>query len=383
MANFARITPKILVWARKLNNLSRSELADKIHVNEKQIIKWEGGKTKPTFKQATDLAKTLNLPFGYLFLSEPPPLEKPLPDLRTRGDLPLAHLSLGLRDVIYGVLDIQDWYREYRLEYDAQKLPFVGTFSTAHTPQAVAENIRATLSLTPDLRESVKTLSKYLTALTEHAESVGVLVMHSSVVGNDNQRPLSADEFQGFVATDPLAPIIFINSRDYVAARIFTLTHELAHIWIGRSGILEVDEAEIPGQKTDVESFCNAVAAETLVPASEFAPAFDAYGGSLADLSNYFRVSRLVILRRAFELGHIERQEFFSRVAGLRTIREKQKKPGGRPVYLDNVGARHSFTFMDSVIKDVRVGGTLIRDAARLLHMRTPTFNRIVESGEY
>ena len=68
MANVANITPKVLEWARKYNDLTRSDLADKIHVHENQIVKWETGKTKPTFNQASELANALHIPFGIFFL---------------------------------------------------------------------------------------------------------------------------------------------------------------------------------------------------------------------------------------------------------------------------------------------------------------------------
>ena len=383
MPNIANVTPEIIKWARNLHNLTRSELAEKASVHENQIAKWETGKTKPTIIQAQNLASQLRIPFGYLFLSEPPTLEDPLPDLRTRKDRKLKGLSFEAREVLYGVLDIQDWYREYRLEYDREKLPFVAKFGVNDNPRVVAADIRETLSINVELRANARTLNAYLTALSERAEAKGILVMQSGIVGNNQSRPLSADEFQGFVIADEIAPVVFINSRDYIAARIFTLAHELAHVWVGKSGILNPQEGTVDAH-IDTEAFCNAVATETLVPANEFLTAYENYQGSLNDLSGYFRVSRLVTLRRAFELKLIPSSEFFVRLQGLQKVTSKKKKrKGGPPDYLFNVAMRHSPTFTESVIKDVRVGGTLVRDAASLLHMRTPTFSRMAESGEY
>jgi Zn-dependent peptidase ImmA (M78 family)/DNA-binding XRE family transcriptional regulator len=383
MANLADVTPSVLTWARKAQKLSAADLAAKVGVHENQITKWELSKTKPTFNQAQDLAQHLRIPFGYLFLSEPPKLEDPLPDLRTRQNRRPKRISANLREVVYGVLDIQDWYREYRLEYEAAELPFVASMTIDDDPKVVAESIRARLSLTPALRESVNAPSKYLTALVDTAERAGILVMQSGVVGNNNTRSLSVDEFQGFVAVDRYAPVMFINTRDYVNARIFTFAHELAHIWIGTSGVLNPDEAEIASPKTNLETFCNSIAAEVLVPKDEFLAVFSLLEGSMSQLANHFKVSQLVILRRLFELNKIELPEFSRRLHGLLKMLKPKKSRGGGVNYPELVSWRHSTTFMDSVIKDVRSGGTMIRDAARLLHMETPTFHRIAEVGEY
>ena len=228
MATLAPIKPHILIWARELNNLSQSELAEKIKVHENVIEKWESAQTMPTYKQSEDLARVLRIPHGYLFLSTTPKLEDPLPDLRTLKDQPVTVISVDLREVLYSVLDIQDWYREYRLEFGAEKLPFVASYGLNSDPQEIARSMSRTLGINAQTRASVNTWSKYLTKLTECAESAGVLVMHSGVVGNSKKRKLDVEEFEGFVAVDDLAPVIFINSNDYIAARTFTLAHELA-----------------------------------------------------------------------------------------------------------------------------------------------------------
>jgi Zn-dependent peptidase ImmA (M78 family)/DNA-binding XRE family transcriptional regulator len=383
MANVANITPKVLEWARKYNDLTRSDLADKIRVHENQITKWETGKTKPTFNQATELAHALHIPFGYLFLTSPPNLETPLPDLRTRRDRRLLKISPVLREVMYGAFDRYEWYREYVSEYGQGKLPFVGRFTTNDSPKDVAASIRKILDIDPTEREQLTTHSKYLALLTERAEAAGILVMRSSVVGNDTRRGLSPGEFQGFVITDDIAPVIFINGADFIGAEIFTLAHELAHIWIGTSGISNPNEAEVNAtDHASVESFCNNVAVEVLVPEAEFLEAWEKHPKEFYQLARYFKVSTLVIERRAYELDKIGSGDFFSMLQSS-TANRKPRPKGGRGDYLANVATRHSPTVMDSVIKDVRAGGTLMRDGARLLNMGLPTFARVVEGGEY
>jgi Zn-dependent peptidase ImmA (M78 family)/DNA-binding XRE family transcriptional regulator len=384
MASFADVTPDIITWAREMHRLTQSQLAEKVHVHENQIEKWEEGKTKPTFNQAIDLANALRIPLGYLFLTTRPALEEPLPDLRTRRDKPLRKMTPELREVVYGVLNMQDWYREYRLEYNAERLPFVETATTKSDHRLVAEQIRAALKINPAIRESATTRGKYLSALVDRSEYAGILVMQSGVVGMLNRRPLSVEEFQGFVAIDNIAPIIFINARDFVNARIFTLAHELAHIWIGKSGIVNPDESETAAlsHSTSTEQFCNSVAAEILVPKDEFLRAYK-LDGSIYNLAARFRVSPIVTLRRSFELGKIDATSFYSQLKSLQGIRRDARKSKGGPTYPELIGARHSATFVGAIMKDVRSGGTLLRDAAQLLHLKPSTLDRIAQTGEY
>jgi Zn-dependent peptidase ImmA (M78 family)/transcriptional regulator with XRE-family HTH domain len=378
MANLVPVNPDIITWARSYHNLTLEELADKTKIHVNQIAKWEAGETKPTLTQARKLASVLRLPFAYLFLSERPTLETPLPDLRTRH----AHttVSPNFREILYRTFDRYDWYKEYLQENDAlDPLPFVGSFTTSDDPLLVAADIRKTLAITPAMRHAVAPWIGYLKALCSNAEDVGILVMRSSEVRPGTRQKLLPDEFQGFVITDKFAPVVFVNSRDYVGAQIFTLAHELAHIWIGQSGIVDPDEAEVPEPKKDSESFCNAVAADVLVPKAEFISAWEKHLHSTAALVKEFKVSEIVLLRRAFELNLINRNEFFPRLQQLKEDVAEAKRGFGRSTHPDRIATQHSTRFMDAVIQDTRIGGTLFRDGARLLSMTLPTFMRVVE----
>jgi Zn-dependent peptidase ImmA (M78 family)/DNA-binding XRE family transcriptional regulator len=365
--NLAYITPSIITWARGRQGLSPASLGEMLGVSSDRVLAWEKDE-HPTFNQAVTLARTLKIPFGYLFLAEPPETPVPLPDLRTRrGERP-KDPSAEFLDVLYGVLNRQEWYREQREERGGEALPFVHSFDARKsTTIAVASAIRKQLGINRNLRAEVSNWAEYFREIRTSAERAGILVMRSGIVENNTSRPLSPDEFQGFAVADRLAPLIFVNGRDFISAQIFTLAHELAHIWIGVTGISNADETGTTPAE-DIEKYCNEVAAETLVPEFEFRHYWQGRSPEflVGELARHFRVSSLVILRRAFEFGLIARQKFFELVEAERE-KLKKKTGGGGGSFYKNVLSRFGATFTHAVVTDVREGRTLYRDAGRLL----------------
>ena len=135
--------------------------------------------------------------------------------------------------------------------------------------------------------------------------------MRSGIVGNNTHRQLSVDEFRGFALSDPYAPLVFINSRDSKGAQMFTLAHELVHIWLGVSGVSNLEATYAPNHR--IERFCNRVAAEVLVPAIELRtewPTARTQSRPLASLAQRFKVSSLVLLRRLRDLRFISEAQF-------------------------------------------------------------------------
>jgi Zn-dependent peptidase ImmA (M78 family) len=173
------------------------------------------------------------------------------------------------------------------------------------------------LSLDATTRNSCKDYEAFLKVLVARAERVGVLVMRSGLVGHDTTRPLKVSEFRGFVLLDSFAPVVFINDRDAKAAQIFTLAHELAHIWIGEGGVSDRRPDDRTNSKNRVEIFCDQVAAELLVPAEEFARQWRNHlsiDQNIKTLSILFRVSSLVVLRRAKDAKLINLDMFYAKV---------------------------------------------------------------------
>jgi len=363
MSAKARINPKILRWMRERGGLDVGDAARAASISPDQLIHWEAGESQPTFIQAQKLAQALHAPFGYLFLAEPPAENLPLPDLRTVGSAPMPRPSINLLDTIRLSLQRQTWYLDYLHDQDAEPLPFVARFATDAPVRAVVADMRAVLGV--DVAQGQPTKDTYLRHLIDAAEAAGILVMRSGIVGNNTHRSLDVAEFRGFAVSHPLAPLVFINSADAPAARLFTLIHELAHIWVGSSGISNAS----PGNAQREEVFCNAVAGEFLAPHDVFTALWATNITSLpervAELALRFHVSRLVIMRRALDLGLVDHAAYWQHYqAELAAFRDK---PGGGGNFYRNASVKISKRFARAVLTEALSGRLLLRDAGHLL----------------
>lgn len=359
----AHINPAMLRWARDRVGLDVNEAATAAGVKPDQFVRWEEGEAQPTFRQAQVIAQALHTPFGFFFLNEAPAEDLPLPDLRTVGGAPAGRPSVNLAETVRHALQRQAWFVEYQQEQGAEPLPFVGRFTTTSNPVQVAQDIRAVLGV--DVEHGQRKWDVYYRELIEAAERVGVLVMRSGIVGNNTHRKLDVGEFRGFAISHQLAPVVFINSSDAPSARLFTLLHELAHIWLGSSGISNA----APGNTRREEIACNAVAGEFLAPSEVFGPLWAAAPQDLttrvAELAQRFHVSRFVVIRRALDLGLIDRDTY---TAFYRAELDAfQAAGGGGGSFYRNAGAKNSARFARAVIAEAFSGRLLLRDAGQLL----------------
>jgi Zn-dependent peptidase ImmA (M78 family)/DNA-binding XRE family transcriptional regulator len=380
----ASISPTVLKWARERSLLDPERLAKKIPVKSQKITLWEEGDEKPTFKQAQKLAQILHIPFGYLFLPHPPKEKLPIPDLRTIYDEYREDYSLNLKETILDVLRKQDWYIDYLMEEERESLPFIGRFDISQDTDIIAKDIISTLELSMEDRLTAPNWEEFLRLLMDRAEKNGIWVMRNGKVGNNTHRILDVEEFRGFVICDPIAPVIFLNGADAKAAQIFTLAHELTHLWLGESGVSNVGVRFRPSDIQNViERKCNEVAAEVLVPQTLLAKYWQESRVNMENiesLCSIFRVSSIVIARRAFDLGLLSRAEFFDyfkqQQERWRSQKEGQKSGGSFYRALPIVNGRR---FTEAVLQSVYSQKTLIRDGARLLGIKPSKMDRIAE----
>ncbi len=380
----AAITPDVLRWARLRVNLDPAELAERTKFKLEKVAGWEAGAARPTLNQAEKLAAALRVPLGYLFLPRPPKEKLAIPDLRTMGGRPIVSPSADLTEFLHDALRKQEWYRDYRLSVGMGPLPFVGSATVASTYAVVASEIRDVFGINDDLRRSCSDPAGYLTSLVREAEEQGILVLRSGVVKHNTKRPLSVDEFRGFAVSDDIAPLIAINNADWPAARVFTLVHELAHLWLGASGISNVDLMSLNEEKRqETEVFCNAVAAEVLLPKKDFARAWrpaESARLNVARMAKAFRVSSFVVAFRAREFEAIPRREFRELVGSLQPNTKRRSSSGGN--FYNNLLARNGRAFTAAVVSSALEGQLLHREAASLLGTTVPVLLRAADHLE-
>ena len=361
----------VLRWAAQRRHLHDEDLATRF----RKWPLWLAGEAKPTLKQLEDFARLTHTAIGYFFLPEPPALTLPIPDFRTVRDKALAEPSSELLDTLYLCQQRQDWYRDHARLHRLPALAFVGSATIGEAPEPVAERMRQALALSTAARRQLPTWTDALRQLIAKAEDAGVMVMASSVVGSNSHRKLDVGEFRGFALADDLAPLIFLNGADSKAAQMFTLAHELAHLWLGATGVSDTQAGKVPEQRT--ERWCNRVAAEFLMPLQELRVAHQPEAPipyEIQRLARDFKVSTLVALRRLFDAGFISEatlwQHYREEQARLRNL--EQRTSGGGDFYR-SLGARASKRFVRAVVTSTLEGETLFQDAFRMLGVRKTT----------
>lgn len=363
----------VLRWAAQRAHLDAGDLAARFH----KWPLWLSGDAQPTLKQLEDFARLTHTAIGYFFLPQPPELELPVPDFRTVRNEALAEPSSDLLDTLYLCQQRQDWYRDHARMHGLPALPFVGSASLKESPEAVAQRLRETLRLSTEVRRQMPTWTDALRQLIAKAEDAGVMVMVSSVVGSNSHRKLDVDEFRGFALADNLAPLVFLNGADSKAAQMFTLAHELAHVWLGATGVSDAQVGQVPEQQT--ERWCNQAAAELLMPMAELRAAHERDApipDEIQRLAREFKVSTLVALRRLFDSGYIGQtalwQHYREEQERLRTLKERSSSGGD---FYHSLGARTSKRFARAIVSSTLEGLTSFPDAFRMLGVRkTATF---------
>lgn len=336
-----------------------------------RVQQWLEGERKPTVKQLEDFSKKVHLPFGYLFLPEPPKEKLPIPFFRTNNSQATS-VSLNVYDTILLLQQRQDWLKDYLTEKEFDKLPFVGKFLNQNNVQQIVADIRNTLGLQENWASDFKTWQEAQDHLIKHVEDKGIITVFNGVVENNTSRPIPVDECRGFVLVDEIAPFMFINNADYKSAQMFTIVHELAHIWTGHSA--GFDFRKLQPADNPIEILCDKVAAEFLVPENTFNQVW-LENQSIKYASRFFKVSEIVIARRALDTGKISKKQFFEfyeEYSNREFIKKESQGDGGN--FYATTRKRLSITFASHVNNAVKSGKLLHRDAYKLTSLKGDTF---------
>ncbi len=367
MRTEVNINANMLTWAITRAGFDLHEFAAKVP----NLLEWISGNKKPTVKQLEDFSKKVYLPFGYFFLKEPPKEKLSFPFFRT-NNTQTTHVSVNVYDTILLLQQRQDWLKDYLKDNEFDILPFVGRYKNSGTVQEIVDDIRNTLVLFENWAGHYKTWQDALENLIQHIENIGVITVFNGVVENNTHRPISVEECRGFVLVDEFAPFMFINNADSKAAQMFTIVHELAHIWTGHSA--GFDFRKLKPADNPNELLCDKVAAEFLVPEKSF-NTFWNDNPDFKNMSRYFKVSEIVIARRALDLGKITKQQFFAfyyEYEQREFVKKEQQGSGGD--FYATTRKRLGLAFSAHINNAVKSGKLLYRDAYKLTSLKGDTF---------
>lgn len=371
------IQPEIISWA--LGQAREEQLGTKLMNNIKQ---WLDGTKTPTFNQIEDFSRKANIPLGYFFLQTPPVEQLQLIEYRTVDSAELAHPSRNLIDTIHEMESVQAWMKEYRQETGFDVLPVVGSLKGNDDFKHIAETIRNNLDLSDIWYESCTNMNAAFNYVRSRLEECGIVVMLNGVVGKNTHRTLSVDEFRAFAMVDEWAPLIFINGADSQGARLFSLFHEIAHIWLGENDLY--NDRGNSREVKPIEILCNAVAGELMVPFDKFLVEWNAAtyadsGEKIKNLARHFKCGESVIARKAFDAKKISYDLYKSiiddAIEAYRQMKENKESNGGN--YYNTMGNRLDGCFVRALCESINSGRTTYSEAYRLTNTSRKTFSEI------
>ena len=368
------VNEAVLRWALQRSGIPLLSIQDKFPIRE-----WLSGEKKPTLTQLENFANTTLTPLGFLFLKQPPKQELPMPHFRTLADEEPRGPSPDLIDSVHTMQRRQFWMREFLIEQGQEPLPFVGSAARDEPTSSTAQRMRETLGFDHGWAAQVRTWAEALRTFREAMEDASILVVVNGVVGNSTRRKLAPEEFRGFVLVDEYAPLAFVNGADGKAAQMFTLAHELAHIFFGKSAAFDLRDMQPADDPT--EKACNSVAAEFLVPRHELLQLWPSVSNDpdpLDRIAREFKVSTIVAARRALDLQLIDWSQFMS------FYHERQSewhavssgKEGGNFYHTQNV--RVGRRFFSAINQAAKEGKLLYSEAYQLTGLHGRTFDRYV-----
>ncbi len=353
------------------------------------LNQWKSGEKKPTFNQVKELSKKTNIPLGYFFLETPPIEECKVVEYRTVDSLNAQNLSRNLIDTVDHMLNIQEWMRNYLIENGYGQLEFVGLGNGLDNPMIIANSIRKILGLDIEWYKESKSIDESYKRLRSTSEKSGILVMMNGIVGSNTHRPLNIREFRAFTLIDNYAPLIFINTNDTDGGKVFSLLHEVAHIWLGVNDFYN-DQYGIASKVNTTEKICNAVAAEILVPHDIFIELWNQSNvehiNKIEEIAKIFKCSRSVVARRALDMKFITNVQYSIIIEECITqyeiwIEGKKTKKSSGGNYYSTMASRIDPRFMNALASSAREGRTQYTEVYRLTNTNRTTFDKLINRG--
>lgn len=338
------INAALLRWARETAGYSLQEAAERAKITAPRrkknspslsaadrLASWENGEEKPTLAQLVKLAKAYRRPLITFFLARPPMRTNSMADFRAISGSP-KHPTVEFAAFQRKLNNLHEELKQIVIEEGNPPLSYVGSQTPEIGVKEMAGILRNSLGIEEDIKFSRP--EDYFAYLRDKAHNIGIYVLLMGDLGAW-QSQISPDEFRGIAIADKYAPLVVINKYDAKAAMLFTFIHELTHIWLGFSGISNNDVFGLASTQK-IEVFCNAVAAEFLVPEDilrlRWPSCPENTENEIRCLAKIFWVSEAVVARRLKDLGmlsHSEYERLFA-IYQARWKNLKEKKSGGR-----------------------------------------------------
>lgn len=378
MQTSVKIAPEIMDWV--LGHIEVEKMKESM---VKDIELWMAGNKIPTFNQIEKLSRATNIPLGYFFLKTPPTEELSLLEFRTVESYELEKPSRNLIDTIHDMENVQDWMKNYSLSLDKPALEFIGSHKNSQNPKNIVEDIRGKLELEVDWYKNSKDADSSFKKIRSSAEAIGIIVMMSGIVGNNTHRKLEVNEFRAFTLIDDYAPLIFINSNDSFNGKLFSMIHEIAHVWLGTNDFYN-DRSCMGTGVSETETICNEIAGEILVPQRIFVQKWESQSKisdleqKISSVAYYFKCGTTVIARRALLKGFINLPQYnliATKAVEYYNLRQENKKngPSGGDYY-NTMATRIDHRFLMAIANSAQEGKTLYTDAFRLTNTNRSTF---------
>jgi len=367
------IQPDIIKWAILRAGHNVNDYLDK----NDTVKSWIEGTKFPTMRQLENFADKMYVPCGYLFLDTPPHESMPIPLFR--GSSCVGNMNLNVYETVLTMQYRQEWLEDYiNDELDGNVLDYIGSMTIQDGTEKVIDRIRVLLELEENWAFTERDFDSAVNQVSQKMENIGVFISFNGIVGNNTHRKMSVEECRGFALVSTSAPIIFINNADAKSAQLFTLIHEFTHLILGISaGFGGIED----NHNDTVETFCDQVAAEFLVPQMLFVAQWKITECDIEKCAKKFKVSQLVIARRAYALGLLSShayQKFYKDYKSNWMINKKIASSGGS-FYL-SAGKRVGKLFAAYIDSAVKSGYLLHNEAYRLTGLHGKTFDKVISN---
>lgn len=392
------ITPGLLRWAREEAGLSLSQAAARAKIGAlkprgespglepwQRLKLWEEGEAALSYSQLESVAKAYRRPVLTFFLPAPPRSDSNLTDYRTVGDRivnlkgspEFAALIRRIEALHYSVKDIV-------IETGGGPVKFVGSGRADENIAAAVQQIRGQIGFSFRDQQGINNSERLFSILRYHIEEIGIFVLVEGNLGSHHSA-IPADVFRGVVISDSLAPFIIVNPNDAPAARVFTLVHELAHLWLGDTGVSNFNAlAKEQPEYVNNEKFCNNIAAEFLAPEKEIRDIWDS-GINEHNVQNYissfakrFKVSEICIARRLLDLLLISSDYYWNfyklYLSRIQKNKEKMRESEGGPDPTIQNKFRLGSKLIETVIDAAQEGRISELDASQMLKVKINNF---------